>query len=129
MNIYADDNSSDEIVVGYELEKTDGVYAFPVKRVVRAEVIRYNGESYLRTNEIAALLGIEQKSQFSSNIKRKLGSGVIIKGKESKSFRTEKDTEKTVFITAKNLMVYLEGLRQNKNKTARDEIIKALHDI
>ena len=129
MNIYADDNSSDEIVVGYELEKTDGVYAFPVKRVVRAEVIRYNGESYLRTNEIAALLGIEQKSQFSSNIKRKLGSGVIIKGKESKYFRTEKDTEKTVFITAKNLMVYLEGLRQNKNKTARDEIIKALHDI
>ena len=116
----------DAVVVGYESKMSDGVYRFPVQRVVTADVVRHSGKVYFRVNEIASLMGISQKSQFASNIRKKMGAGVLLKEKDTEAFRTEADTARTLFISADSLYSYLSLSAAGKNTGIREEIINAL---
>jgi len=125
MHMYKSEISGD-VVIGYQSQKDDGIYLFPVKRIIQAEIIRHEGETYLRVGELASLLGLGQKSQFAANIRKKLGAESLLSGERSRPFRTSKDSDKTTFITAKNMLFYLEQTNAAKEGGYRDEIIRAL---
>lgn len=77
------------------------------ERKLTVEVLCHENEMYVRTREVAQVLGIKQPFEFTANIKSYLGNEFILKGEKTKDFRTSEDTERTTFINIKFLCFYL----------------------
>lgn len=127
MNIFGD--SKPEEVISYVSAPREGVFAFPVERTIRAQMLIKDGKIYFRTNEIAHLLGIHQQSQFTSSIRKKEGTDAILKGKNTESFRTPSDTPKTTFIESKTLAGYLRKAMPYKDAEKQNMAVRIVDAI
>ena len=80
------------------------VFDFEVKSTLKAEVISHEGKYYMRTREVAQILGVKQQYEFNADIKRNLGSRGLLKGEDTLDFRGLDDTDRTTFIEFKKLI-------------------------
>ena len=102
------------------------------KRTIQIEVIDYKNKFYVRTAEVAAVLGIKQQFEFTSNIREMYGEKAILKGKETLLFREEEDNNRTTFISVTTLKKYLKnpGSRQHRMiQENKDALMKELKDL
>lgn len=84
---------------------------FPVQRSITMRVYVYKDRCYFRTRDVAALLGIKQPFQFTSDCKEILGEASIKKGEDTIHFRLEEDNNKVTFIEASDLQTVLQNER------------------
>ena len=107
-------------------------FEFEVKRTLTAEVIAHENEYYMRTREVAQVLGVKQQYEFNADIKRSLGSKAILKGEDTLDFRGIDDTDKTTFINIKKLIIFLQcgeinhKMIQGKKEEVLDGLIRIL---
>lgn len=80
---------------------------FPVERIIRVKVYNRLGKPYFRTRDVAALLGLKQQFQFTSDCKEFLGEHCILKGRDTEEFRSAEDSASVTFISATDLLDYL----------------------
>jgi hypothetical protein len=71
---------------------------FPVTRTIRPSVMPWHGRYYMRTRELADVLGLSQPFQFTKDIRKTYGEHMIIAGAKAKFLRTGDDNSKTTFI-------------------------------
>ena len=84
---------------------------FPVKRVICPSIIPWHGRYYVRTRELADVLGLQQPFQFTADIRHKYGEHMIIAGKKAKSLRSGDENPKTTFISVDDAYLVLTGDR------------------
>ena len=98
------------------------------ERTLTVEVFTYRKSMYVRTREVAQLLGIKQPFEFTANIKQYLGANTILKGEKTKAFRTPEDEDRTTFINIKDLYYYLSCCPMHHKfiKEKRDEMCREL---
>lgn len=107
-------------------------FNFEVKRELTAEVIAYGGEHYMRTREVAQLIGVKQQYEFNADIKRSIGVKAILKGEDTRDFRGQDDDKRTTFINIKKLIVFLQcgeinhKMIQSKKEEVCDGLIRIL---
>lgn len=125
-------NAEAPCVNGFVENKTEP-FMFPVERVIRMKVFPHNGRYYVRTREIADLLGMKQPFQFTADVREFLGEGCILNGDDTKPFREEYDTNRVTFIAINDLLEYLvsdnTSYLQTYEKGFYTHVIKALQNI
>ena len=104
------------------------VFDFEVKRTLKAEVISHEGKHYMRTREVAQILGVKQQYEFNADIKRNLGSRGLLKGEDTLDFRGLDDTDRTTFIEIKKLIMFLQcgEINHKMIQGKKEEMIEAL---
>jgi hypothetical protein len=103
------------------------------KRQLEVNLFEVNGRYYVRTREVAGVLGVKQPFEFTANIKRVLGDKVILSGDKTETFRdTTEDDNRTTFISTKDLFRFLycgdicHKMIGAKVKELKDELINYL---
>lgn len=82
-------------------------YLLNVKMVNRLEAKVYDGVTYVRTKDVANVIGIKQPFEFNKQIRESLGIEAILKGDRTIKFRTAGlDTNRTTFISVDNLIKF-----------------------
>lgn len=126
-------DESDAPCVNGFVDESASSFIFPVERVIRMKVFKYNGRHYVRTREIADLLGMKQPFQFTANVREYLGDGCILNGEDTKPFREECDNNRVTFIEVNDLLDYLltdsTNYLQKYEKGIYTHTVKALQNI
>ena len=104
---------------------------FPVQRSITMKTYVYGRHCYFRTRDVAALLGIKQPFQFTSDCKEILGESSIKKGEDTASFRLEEDNNKVTFIEAADLQIVLsdEKIKEQCIPSIYTQVKEALQSI
>lgn len=120
------------LVNGYT-DKDATTFLFPVERVIRMKVYRHNGKHYVRTRDVADLLGMKQPFQFVANCREILGEGSILNAEDTESFRGAENSGRVTFIEANDLLDYLLGdgtnYLQTYEKGMYTQVVEALRSI
>ena len=82
------------------------IFSIPITETVFIE--EFQGDSYIRTKDLAGLLKIKQQYEFTSHIKKTLGEFAIKKGAQTLPFRSENDCSRTTFLSIPDAINYLE---------------------
>lgn len=78
------------------------------KRQMEIELIKSGQEYFVRTREVAGVLGVKQPFEFCSNVRKVLGDKAILTGERTEAFRNEKEDEaRTTFINIRDLYTFL----------------------
>lgn len=74
------------------------------------KIYKHKYRYYMRTRDVASILGVKQQYEFNRNIKQEfMDDKIILKGKSTEPFRTEDDCERTTFINVSDLILFLEA--------------------
>lgn len=105
-------------------------FTLKTERRLTAEVLCHEKNMYVRTREVAQVLGVKQQFEFTANIRREMGAKVILNGERTKGFRCAGDTEKTTFINIIDLYKFLKyytinhKIIQSKKEELCNEILE-----
>lgn len=119
--------------IGYIHNNDTKCFIFPVTRPLYITCTQHEGEYYLKTRDVAQLLGIKQPFQFVANIKKILGKESVLNGVKTEEFRGKEDDYRTTFINGKDLLHFFtvtqQQYKQNKLHGMYLEFMQALDQL
>lgn len=96
-----------------------------ITRTVKAEILTHNNINYVRTREIADILGVKQPFEFTHHIEEELGPVTV----RQAPFATKQDSSRTVFISVNNMLAYMECKTAREHKVADDRWYKMMKSL
>lgn len=96
-----------------------------ITRTVKAEILTYNNTNYVRTREIADILGVKQPFEFTHHIEEELGPVTVRKA----PFASKTDSSRTVFVSVNNMLAYMERKTAREHKVSDDRWYKMMNSL
>lgn len=99
------------------------------KRQLEIQLFRVCDKYFMRTREVAGVLGVKQPFEFTANIKRVMGDNVILSGDKTEVFRNEIDDDgRTTFISTRDLYRFL-CIGEINHKMIPSKVIELKHEL
>ena len=102
--------------------------------VRKIEIPVYNDvrNYYVKTRDVAMVLGVKQPFEFTAGIKKLLGNEAILKGEKTEAFRLSEDSSRTTFVSCNSLFEYLNNPSAKVNKmipSKKDDLLDELSNF
>lgn len=113
------------------MRKAKKITKFPFSRTVGAKVYTIGDKCYVKTKEIAILLGIKQPFEFARHIKKALDEETVLSLKRAEFiYQDEREEFKSTFIEVKDMIKYLRRKNIPEAKTPyMERVIEALENV